>query len=250
MNNTSIALAKLAGILKTVETVLPKTSMNKFSASQAIHLFSQYEECKLILTTEFPALYSDLPTRMFPPVDGVGMHGEKFYRTEHLRNLANDINYIFEVWASSGGFNSQSIKPLPKCVFISHGRSKDWLSIQQYLEKDVNLSTLELAQEPSQGKAVIQKLDDSSNKCSYAVIIMSGDDEMMDGTFRARENVIHEIGFFQGKYGLNGVCILHEEGTNIPSNVSGIVYVPYPKGTIEASFGTLRREIESFYKTN
>jgi predicted nucleotide-binding protein len=38
--------------------------------------------------------------------------------------------------------------------------------------------------------------------------------------------------------------LLHEEGVNIPSNIHGLVYIPFPKETIEATFGALTRELK------
>jgi predicted nucleotide-binding protein len=128
-------------------------------------------------------------------------------------------------------------------VFISHGRSNEWFKVQSYLEKDLNVKTLELAQEASQGRTVLQKLNEESQKCRFAVIVMTGDDITGDQV-RARENVMHEIGFFQGKYGLKNIALLHEEGVNIPSNIHGLVYIPFPKNTVEATFGALYREIK------
>jgi predicted nucleotide-binding protein len=79
------------------------------------------------------------------------------------------------------------------------------------------------------------------------VIVMTGDDTDVDGNARARENVLHEIGYFQAKFGLSAVCLLHEEGTNIPSNIHGLVYVPFPKGYVSATFGLLHRELKACY---
>ncbi len=77
---------------------------------------------------------------------------------------------------------------------------------------------------------------------------MTGDDVDASGNSRARENVVHEIGYFQAKYGLSGVCLLHEEGTNIPSNIYGLVYIPFTKGVITMTFGLLLRELKAFYR--
>ena len=76
---------------------------------------------------------------------------------------------------------------------------------------------------------------------------MSGDDADDDGKPRVRENVMHEIGYFQGRYGRRRVILLHEEGVSVPTNLAGIVYVPYPKDTISATFGVLDRELRSLY---
>lgn len=127
-------------------------------------------------------------------------------------------------------------------IFISHGHSSDWLEVQRYIEHDLGLKTLELSQAKNMGRTVIEKLNEESSHCCYAVIVMTGDD-VLAGDVRARENVMHEIGFFQGKLGLNNVCILHEKSTNIPSNLAGVVYIPYSKGSISAAFHSLGREL-------
>ena len=140
-------------------------------------------------------------------------------------------------------------KSMPRRIFISHGRSNDWREVQHYIQRDVKFETLELAQEPSQGRTILQKLDEESDKCGYAVIVMTGDDRLGDEK-RARENVIHEIGFFQGKYGLDRVCLLYEEGVNRPSNIEGLVYVGFQPGVIKAGFAELRKEIEEAFRAS
>ena len=66
---------------------------------------------------------------------------------------------------------------------------------------------------------------------------------MDDGNYRSRENVMHEIGYFQAKFGLPNVCILYEKGTNIPSNIHGLTYISYPKDIVKATFGDLQKEL-------
>lgn len=199
------------------------------------------------LKEDRPDLYSELPIRERPKGDVSG----RFSRT-HADQLVRDMAYIFEVKANSElKFEPVNQEPTQdtrlRRVFISHGRSPDWREVQDYIEKDLKLATLELAQEPNKGRTVLQKLYDESNSCSFAVVVMTGDDDTGVGAPRARENVMHEIGYFQGKYGLANVCLLHEEGTNIPSNIHGLVYIPFPKGLVSATFGVLGRELRTVF---
>jgi predicted nucleotide-binding protein len=136
--------------------------------------------------------------------------------------------------------------PAPQRVFISHGRSQHWRAVQDYIENDIGLETMELAQEANRGLTVIEKLFDRASHCDSAVIVMTGDDMAPDGP-RVRENVMHEIGLFQGKYGRQRVVLLHEEGVSIPTNLSGVVYIPFPKQGIEAGFYVLQRELKVMY---
>lgn len=43
---------------------------------------------------------------------------------------------------------------------------------------------------------------------------------------RARQNVVFELGYFTGRLGRGRVCAVFKEGVEIPSDYSGVVYVP------------------------
>ena len=66
---------------------------------------------------------------------------------------------------------------------------------------------------------------------SFAVVILTGDDkggpiecEVMQP--RGRQNVVFELGYFVGRLSRKQVCTPYEEGVEIPSDFSGIVYIP------------------------
>ena len=84
------------------------------------------------------------------------------------------------------------------------------------------------------------------NTSSFALLIMTGEDEIDDGKMRARQNVIHEIGLFQAKLGWTKAIVLIEEGTEDFSNLQGINQIPYSKNKIKETYGevlaTIRRE--------
>ena len=172
-------------------------------------------------------------------------HRPNYYSRAQLEGLLRSIDQIFETRANSE-LAAPASKPEPR-VFISHGRSLDWTKVQPHIERDLNVRTLELAQEPNMGRSVLGKLDEETRKCTYAVIVMTGDDADATGGARARQNVIHEIGYFQARYGLSRVCLLHEDGTNIMSNIHGLVYIPFTKGNVAMTFGHLMRELKAAY---
>lgn len=168
------------------------------------------------------------------------------FRRNQLEALLRNIDQILEIRANSELAIPEDDSPSSR-VFISHGHASDWREVQSYIERDIKIPTLELAQEPNLGRTVLQKLEQEATRCTSAVIVMTGEDMDAEGNLHARENVLHEIGFFQGKFGLSAVCLLHEEGTNIPSNIHGLVYIPFPKECVEATFGALTRELINFY---
>lgn len=257
MNKVSLALAKLAGIRKAIGACLEiqgeRTSrpIQNFSVSDVGHNFAAAAREIDVLRKECPELYVDFADCPTEPKEQTikmitGHEPEMRYARAQLERLARDIDQIFEIRA-----NSELVPPAvevrPQRVFISHGRSPDWREVQAYIDRDIKLPTLELAQEPNQGMTILGKLVEAAEQCDCAVIVMTGDDLDADGQARARENVIHEIGFFQGKYGLSRVVLLHEEGVNIPTNIQGLVYTPFPKGVVQATFGLLVRELGAMY---
>jgi predicted nucleotide-binding protein len=84
------------------------------------------------------------------------------------------------------------------------------------------------------------------NKASFAVLVMTGEDEAGDGKMRARQNVVHELGLFQGHLGFPRAIVLLEDDTEEFSNLAGVQQIRYAKGNIKETFGdvlaTLKRE--------
>lgn len=261
MNETSIAMAKLAGIRKAVIDLMNENvSRNRskgevltrahFSPELIQHYFVQAASHLNTLRMKLPELYGDFQELKVEPEVNMATTvidvTPKHYSRAQAECLVRDIDQVFEIRA-----NSELLPPKSEShgrVFITHGRSNDWRSVQAHIEKDVKLQTIELAQEANLGRTVIEKLLDNAARCDSAVIVMTGDDVANESETRVRENVMHEIGFFQGCYGRNRVVLLHESGVNIPSNLGGLVYIPFPKGLIDAGFHVLDRELKAIYK--
>lgn len=81
---------------------------------------------------------------------------------------------------------------------------------------------------------------------SFAILVMTGEDEGKDGQLKARPNVIHETGLFQGKIGFSRAIVLLEDQTEEFSNLYGIQQIRFTKGNIKETFGdviaTIKRE--------
>lgn len=239
--------AKLAGIYKNIEAMLSKAG-RYYDPPHVMEFFERSYKLVEHLRQLLPTLYSDIPLRDLPKGSGTtDFDGRGYIERHEVERLKEDLEYIFEV-RSHSELGDHAEAPKPESVFISHGSSNDWREVQDYIEKDLQIGTLELAQEPNKGRTILQKLDEESDRCSYAVVVMTGDDDVGYEKPRARENVMHEIGYFQGKYGLRGICLLYEEGTNIPSNIHGLVYIPFPKGLVRATFGALARELKAVFR--
>jgi predicted nucleotide-binding protein len=82
------------------------------------------------------------------------------------------------------------------------------------------------------------------NQATFAFLVMTAEDQHADGSRHARENVIHEVGLFQGKLGFRKAILLVEEECEKPSNVHGLTYIEFPKHRIDACFESVRQVLE------
>ena len=81
-------------------------------------------------------------------------------------------------------------------------------------------------------------------EAGMAFLIMTAQNEHADGTLHASNNVIHEIGLFQGKLGFKKAIILLEEGCEEFSNIQGLGQIRFPKRNIKAAFEEIREVLE------
>lgn len=116
-------------------------------------------------------------------------------------------------------------------VFITHGHNEvAKLKIKDYLLTRLSHEPVILGEQPGrQGLTIIEALEKFSEGCEFAVILLTTDDLTKDGGQRARQNVIHEVGFFQGRLGRSKVVLIVEKGVEIPSNLLGLFYIQYER---------------------
>jgi hypothetical protein len=125
---------------------------------------------------------------------------------------------------------------LTKAIFIVHGHDLEMKqSVARVVEK-LGLEAIILHEQPNKGRTIIEKFMDYGSVASFAIILLSPDDIVLEkgkdistGQFRARQNVILELGFFVGKLGRSNVIVIYRETDRfeIPSDLAGVLYVPY-----------------------
>lgn len=131
-----------------------------------------------------------------------------------------------------------------KRVFIGHGRSPLWRELKDFLEDRLGLQWDEFNREAVAGISTTERLNEMLGNANFAFLIMTAEDEYADATVHARQNVVHEVGLFQGRLGLRKGIILMEEGCHEFSNIHGLSYIPFPSGRIYAAFEEIRRVLE------
>jgi predicted nucleotide-binding protein len=143
------------------------------------------------------------------------------------------------------------IKPKPQLksdglgkIFIGHGRSKIWARLQIFLKDDLNLQTLTFEDESRTSQSIVNILNEFLDNSSLAILVMTAEDNTAEGTSRARQNVIHEAGLFQGRLGFDKVIILKQNEIEEFSNIAGLQYIPFSGDNIEQCFYELQRKFK------
>lgn len=113
-------------------------------------------------------------------------------------------------------------------IFIVHGHDGELKqSVARIIEKQ-GIEAIILSEQANQGRTIIEKFEDYSD-VDGAICLFTSDDigkaknDSADNP-RARQNVVLETGYFMGKLGRNHVVILADNGIEMPSDLSGVVY--------------------------
>lgn len=138
----------------------------------------------------------------------------------------------------------QTSKLVGTNIFIGHGRSAVWRELKDFIEDRLHLPVDEFNSVPVAGITTIARLSELLDAAAFAFLIMTAEDEQADGKMRARENVVHEVGLFQGRIGFSRAIVLIEDGCKEFSNVHGLGQIRFPKGNIGAKFEEIRAVLE------
>ena len=158
-----------------------------------------------------------------------------------------------------------------KNVFIVHGRDHEPLKELKAMLLELGLNPIVLHEQPSGSRTIVEKLERYSD-VGYAFVILTPDDvgashddsgkiynvflyehqfistlgtsdeeraEAFENILkafgkRARQNVVLEFGYFMGLLSRDRVCCLHKGDVELPSDMHGIVYIPFKESLNEA----------------
>jgi hypothetical protein len=130
------------------------------------------------------------------------------------------------------------------CVFIGHGRSRLWARVKTHLEDELGLATVTYESEPRTGDSIVLVLEKMLDQATFALLLLTAEDEGTAGGKRARQNVVHEAGLFQGRLGFKRAVLLMQEGIEEFSNVAGLQHIPFSGQNVEQTFYELRRVLK------
>jgi len=171
---------------------------------------------------------------------------QAFLKSEHREKPVAEARAV----ASDIAKNVRGTRPAeesesapPDSVFVVHGHDKEALQlVNEYLEK-LGVQTIVLTRVRGPSQSLFQRFLSFSKKARFAIVILTADDmgaarrqyDLEDVgaralQFRARQNVILELGFFYGFLGWENVFVVvfppNKKFPNFerPSDLDGIIF--------------------------
>ena len=135
---------------------------------------------------------------------------------------------------------------LSRRAFIVHGHDEGAReSVARFLER-LGLEPVILHEQANRGRTIIEKFE-AHKDVGFAVVLLTPDDEGCEKGGvprpRSRQNVVLELGYFVGVLGRDRVCALRRGEVEIPSDFTGVVYVPFDES--DGWKQALGRELEA-----
>lgn len=141
--------------------------------------------------------------------------------------------------------------PRTPLAFIVHGQdSASVFELKNYIQNTLHWQEpVVLREQPSLGKTLIEKFEMFARKIDCVFVLLTPDDRVVasgsnDEKRRSRQNVIFELGFFYASLerGSGRVVLLHKGEVELPSDISGIVWIDISHG-IAAAGEEIRKEV-------
>ena len=163
---------------------------------------------------------------------------------EQRSELAESVRAI-----GTGG-RAQVRQPVPvvaqpraeRDVFIVYGHDLPCRNSLELLLRRMGLEPIILQNLPGQGDTIIEKLEHyvgPEGNVRFACVLLTPDDEgypaqrTEERRYRARQNVVLELGMVLARLGRRRVAILHKQTVELPSDIAGLIYIPFQESVEE-----------------
>lgn len=160
-----------------------------------------------------------------------GIHKDVDTKVSRLQELLTVIDE-YELADDVANPTPAASTPAGGEVFVIHGRDeKTRVELELLILKSTGTSAIVLSDQPNRGATVIEKFESAFTPASFAIAIMSADDQggLMGSDPlqpRARQNVLLELGYAMGKLGRSRTAVLYDPAVDLPSDLGGIAYYP------------------------
>jgi hypothetical protein len=196
----------------------------------------------LVLAATIQAQYPDIPLMGLSIsndreiIEWFQSHGDG-YLHKKSRLSADDIYYYAESIISE----KKGAQRRPT-IFIIHGHDDSTKeSVKRYIIDDLGLpEPIILHEQPNHGRTIIEKFEEETHNIDIVFTLLTPDDTIIeegsnDELYRARQNVIFELGYFIGKLGRRSGSILlcYKGNVELPSDIQGMLYIKFDESIQE-----------------
>lgn len=162
-------------------------------------------------------------------------------RNQHEAKQALGLGEVESGAPTRTGYGAPSHK-----VFVVYGHETNARTQLEAMLRRWGLEPLILDQLPSEGQTIIEKLESYTSTVNFAVVLATPDDQGHRSShpdeiaYRARQNVVLELGMLLSKLGRKRVAVLLKQQENMerPSDIQGLIYIPF-KDNLEKEAGLL-----------
>ncbi len=148
---------------------------------------------------------------------------------------------------TAGVLPAAKLEPIPNArgeIFIVYGHDTDARNQLELMLRRMEMNPIILANLPAAGDTIIEKLESyigQHGKAGYACVLVTPDDEGFKAgeddkkKYRARQNVVLELGMVLARLGRKRVAILQKQTVERPSDIDGLIYIPFKEKVDEIS---------------
>lgn len=138
-------------------------------------------------------------------------------------------------------------------IFIVYGHDQTARDGLELMLRRMGMRPVILAALPAGGDTIIEKLErylGTEGQVGFACVLLTPDDEGRavgapgDMKYRGRQNVVLELGMVLARLGRPRVAILHKASVELPSDIHGLLYIPF-RERVEEAKASLFQELQN-----
>ena len=176
-------------------------------------------------------------------------------------NRKSALAVAVEEWVSKGaaasGGAGLGTESTDAPVFIVYGHDTAARDNLELLLRRMGLAPIILANLPAAGDTIIEKLErylGEHGNVGYACALLTPDDQGYKAgreeeiKYRSRQNVVLELGMVLARLGRPRVAILHKQSVELPSDIAGLIYIPFQERVDEVKTALFKELQNAGYK--
>jgi predicted nucleotide-binding protein len=169
--------------------------------------------------------------------------GKMSFQGKHDTSLAQEIRSRYEDGIPNAD-RPREASVLPpvaapvtaRPVFIVYGHDTAARDQLELILRRMRVDPIILGNLPAAGDTIIEKLErylGEHGNVGFACVLLTPDDEghkagmTEEKKYRARQNVVLEMGMVLARLGRKYVAILHKQSVELPSDIAGLLYIPF-----------------------